>query len=176
MEIEANLGYSLGTDICCDKLEEISYLKIFPECLRRPLKTLWRATFGPRGAICPPLLWTKLVEWKDLCSTQYRRKNATKERGQYATQTEYWRCSDQHKLGAWLLHTIIPQYSWSKGSRFQWGTKRYQLTGFLSWVNQCTETLGNGKSKVPAGNFKLSPTAAFLCNPTSHVPQFHFKK
>jgi len=36
-------------------LEEISDLKIFSECFRRPLKTPWRATFGPRAAICPPL-------------------------------------------------------------------------------------------------------------------------
>jgi len=36
--------------------EEISDLKIFFECFRGPLKTLWRTTFGPRAAICPPLL------------------------------------------------------------------------------------------------------------------------
>jgi len=36
-------------------LEEISDLKIFSECFRGPLKTLWRATFGPRAAIYPPL-------------------------------------------------------------------------------------------------------------------------
>jgi len=37
------------------KLEEISDLMIFPECFRGPLKTLWRATCGPRAANCPPL-------------------------------------------------------------------------------------------------------------------------
>jgi len=37
-------------------LEEISDLKIFLECFRGPLETLWRATIGPRAAICPPLV------------------------------------------------------------------------------------------------------------------------
>jgi len=36
-------------------LEEISGLNIFPERFRGPLKTLWRATFGPRAAIFPLL-------------------------------------------------------------------------------------------------------------------------
>jgi len=38
------------------KLEKISDLMIFPECFRGPLKTLWRATCGPRAANCPPLV------------------------------------------------------------------------------------------------------------------------
>jgi len=37
-------------------LEQILDLKIFPECFRGPLKTMWRATFGPRAGKCPPLL------------------------------------------------------------------------------------------------------------------------
>jgi len=36
-------------------LEEISELKIFPECFRGPLKTMWRAKCGPQAANCPPL-------------------------------------------------------------------------------------------------------------------------
>jgi len=31
-------------------------MKIFPECFCGPRKTLWWATFGPRAAICPPLI------------------------------------------------------------------------------------------------------------------------
>ena len=30
-------------------------LRIFSECSRGPLKTMWRATCGPRAANCPPL-------------------------------------------------------------------------------------------------------------------------
>jgi len=37
------------------KLEEISDLMIFSECFRGPLKTLWRATCGPRAANFPTL-------------------------------------------------------------------------------------------------------------------------
>jgi len=36
-------------------LEEISDLIVFPECLRGPPKTLWRATCGLRAANYPPL-------------------------------------------------------------------------------------------------------------------------
>jgi len=61
MEIEANLGYSLGTNIYCDKFKEISDLKIFPECFRGPLQALWRATHGSRAAICPPQ--TLAITW-----------------------------------------------------------------------------------------------------------------
>jgi len=43
----------LSTNIYCDKLEEIADLIIFSECFRGPLKTLWRATCGPRAANCP---------------------------------------------------------------------------------------------------------------------------
>ena len=32
-------------------------MNIFPECFRGPLKTLWRATFGSRDAICPSLVY-----------------------------------------------------------------------------------------------------------------------
>jgi len=46
---------SLGLVSFSVKLEEISDLKNFPECFREPLKTLWRATFSPRAAICPHL-------------------------------------------------------------------------------------------------------------------------
>jgi len=46
---------SLSTNLFCDKLEEISDLMIFLECLSGPLKTLWRATCGPRAADCPPM-------------------------------------------------------------------------------------------------------------------------
>jgi len=53
-EIEAGLGQSFSTNICCGKLEEISDLKIFSECFSGPLETLWRATFGLRAAIFPP--------------------------------------------------------------------------------------------------------------------------
>jgi len=31
-------------------------MNIFPQCFRGPLKTLWRATCGPRAANCPLLL------------------------------------------------------------------------------------------------------------------------
>jgi len=37
-------------------LEEISDLKIFLECFRGPLETLWQATFGSHAATCPPLV------------------------------------------------------------------------------------------------------------------------
>jgi len=37
-------------------LEEISDLMVFPQSFRGPLKTLWRATFGPRAANSPPLI------------------------------------------------------------------------------------------------------------------------
>ena len=37
----------VGGNFICD---------IFPECLRGPLKTLWRATCGPRAANCQTLL------------------------------------------------------------------------------------------------------------------------
>jgi len=47
---------SLNTTIYCEKLEEISDLMIFPEYFRGSLKTLWRATCGPRAANCPPLI------------------------------------------------------------------------------------------------------------------------
>ena len=40
------------------KLEEISDLINFRECFRGPLKTLWRATCGPRAANCPPLSYS----------------------------------------------------------------------------------------------------------------------
>ena len=33
-----------------------SDLKIFAECVGGPLNMLWRATYGPRTANCPPLL------------------------------------------------------------------------------------------------------------------------
>ena len=36
--------------------EQISDLKIFPECFRGPLKTLWQATCGPRACS-----WTTLI-------------------------------------------------------------------------------------------------------------------
>ena len=55
MEIEANLRYSLATNIYFDKLKESSDLNIFPECFYGPLQTLSRVAFGPRAAICPPL-------------------------------------------------------------------------------------------------------------------------
>jgi len=50
MEIEASIAQ-------VTKLEEISDLNVLPECFCEPLKTLWRATFGLRAAICPPLLY-----------------------------------------------------------------------------------------------------------------------
>ena len=34
----------------------------FPGCFCGPLKTLWRATFGPRAAICPPLVYSDSTE------------------------------------------------------------------------------------------------------------------
>jgi len=45
---------SLSTNICCNKWEEISDLKIFPECFRGPLKTLCRATCGRVPLIVHP--------------------------------------------------------------------------------------------------------------------------
>jgi len=45
----------LSTNIYCDKFEEISDLKMFPECFRGTLKTLWQTTFGTRAANCPLL-------------------------------------------------------------------------------------------------------------------------
>jgi len=47
MEIEASLF-----ELVEDKLEAISDLTFLPECFRGPLKTLWRATCGPRAANC----------------------------------------------------------------------------------------------------------------------------
>ena len=48
---------SLSANIYCEMLEAISDLKIFPECSRGPLKTLWRATCGPWACNCPPLVY-----------------------------------------------------------------------------------------------------------------------
>ena len=56
VEIEASVGQvSRSINISCDKLQELSDFMIFPECFRGPQKTLWRATWGPRAANCPPL-------------------------------------------------------------------------------------------------------------------------
>ena len=45
---------NLSTNIYCERLEEITDLKIFPECFQGPLKTLWWITCGPQAANCPP--------------------------------------------------------------------------------------------------------------------------
>jgi len=55
METQVWLQVSLRTNIYFDKLEEISDLKIFPECFCGPLKTMWRVTCGPRAANCRTL-------------------------------------------------------------------------------------------------------------------------
>jgi len=55
MKIEISVPVSLSTNIHCDKFEEISDLKVFPECFRGPLKTLWQATCGGRAASYPLL-------------------------------------------------------------------------------------------------------------------------
>jgi len=56
LEIEACLGQvSRRINISCDKLQELSDFMIFPECFRRPQKTLWQATCGPQATDCPPL-------------------------------------------------------------------------------------------------------------------------
>jgi len=56
MKIQVSVEVRLSINIYCDKLEEISDLKIFPECFRRLLKTLWRATHDPLAVNCPPLI------------------------------------------------------------------------------------------------------------------------
>jgi len=61
-QVSVKLAQAISTDIYCDKLEEISDLKIFSECFRGPLKMLWWATFGPRDTICPPLNQT--IGWQ----------------------------------------------------------------------------------------------------------------
>jgi len=38
----------IETNVTSHAFQEISELKIFPECFREPLETLWRATCGPR--------------------------------------------------------------------------------------------------------------------------------
>jgi len=48
---------AVSNNICCDKLKELSDLNIFLESFHGPLKTLWRATFGSRAAICPTLAY-----------------------------------------------------------------------------------------------------------------------
>jgi len=59
VEIEASRGEdNLNTNIYCNKLVETSDLKIFPECFRGSLKTLWRATIGPAGVICLHLAYS----------------------------------------------------------------------------------------------------------------------
>jgi len=52
---QVSVQVSFNTYIHCDKLQEISDLKIFPECFCRKLKTMWRATCGPRASDCPRL-------------------------------------------------------------------------------------------------------------------------
>jgi len=52
METEASLGWSYN------QLEDISDWKIFLDSFCGPVKTLWRATCGPRVAICPPLAYS----------------------------------------------------------------------------------------------------------------------
>ena len=41
------------TNVTSHVFEQISDFKIFPECFREPLKTLWRATCGPHAARGP---------------------------------------------------------------------------------------------------------------------------
>jgi len=43
------------TNLNLQAFQRITDLKIFPECFRGPLKTLWRATCGPRACS-----WTTL--------------------------------------------------------------------------------------------------------------------
>jgi len=43
------------THVTIHAFKQISELKICPECVRGPLKTLWRATCGPRACS-----WTTL--------------------------------------------------------------------------------------------------------------------
>jgi len=53
------------TNVTSHNFQQISGLKIFPECFRGPLKTLWRATFGP--LIVHPWLKLKLfIAWPSL--------------------------------------------------------------------------------------------------------------
>jgi len=41
------------TSVNSHAFQQISDLKIFPKCFRRPLKTLWRATWGRRAVVGP---------------------------------------------------------------------------------------------------------------------------
>jgi len=52
-------------------VEEVSDLKIFSECFRGPLETLWRATFGPQAAIYPPM--SKMLLLTNLTKREYPR-------------------------------------------------------------------------------------------------------
>jgi len=59
MRVEEVSVYSLSTNIYYDyeKLEKLFRFEDFSECFCGPLKTLCRATFGPRAAICPPMAY-----------------------------------------------------------------------------------------------------------------------
>jgi len=53
-------------------LKEIADLNKVPELFLGPLKTLWRATFGPRAAICPPLAYCNIsIGFVFTCSLSY---------------------------------------------------------------------------------------------------------
>jgi len=48
---------SFSTNVCSDKLEETSDLKMIPESFCGPQKTLWPGVFyGPWASNCPALL------------------------------------------------------------------------------------------------------------------------
>ena len=61
---KVSVQVGISTKIYCNKLEEISYFKIFPECFRGPLNTLWWTTCGPRAANCPTLTRYTRQTWK----------------------------------------------------------------------------------------------------------------
>jgi len=48
------------TNAILDAFQQISNLKVFLECFRGPLKTLWRATCGPRACSWTTLLYSTI--------------------------------------------------------------------------------------------------------------------
>jgi len=54
------------TNVTSHAFQQISDLKIFPECFCRPQKTLWRATWGPWPVVGPHWLRSYACAQKSL--------------------------------------------------------------------------------------------------------------
>jgi len=87
---------AISNEVYSEKLKEISDLNILPEYFRGPLKTLWRAAFAPRAAICPPLAHANKVV--DRSRTFYQKLFGSRKSKGWETRLYSFRKKDGHLL------------------------------------------------------------------------------